>query len=227
MLKFLVALAVCAAATIPTAAAQARAFVVDISGTVYRYSGDTLWVDRDSTSTRTIYRGDSVYEEQSIHGRLRRGSVTQVRGDSARLVAVVDANGFARPVKASWTSARSLHTAKTRAERAKLTPRTETNVMFSHTAPVVHCVDFMTKIIQTADTAVYVRNASGRIDTTAYLLGRDTTVRRLRPNPQTFGLAMHAAIIRDMDRAISLKRTADRGRDSIANVSAISGWCNF
>src|SRR5262245_15566709 len=75
---------------VPRAQAQAPVELVTRLGVVWRYLGDTIWYQRDTTARRSIYRGDTVFETESVNGQLRYARTYVLRRDGATLVASTD-----------------------------------------------------------------------------------------------------------------------------------------
>lgn len=78
------------------AVAEAHAQVIlpnAISGIQYRYRGDTLWRERDTTLIQTVYKADTVFRSTFILGRKASSHVYLVVGDSSRILESRDAAG--------------------------------------------------------------------------------------------------------------------------------------
>src|SRR6476620_8020325 len=73
-----------------------KIFVGQMGGTLYRYSGDTIWVEEDTSVTTTIFRGDTVSTERMVGGRRLSVMKYVLIGDSARLVMLTSATGIER-----------------------------------------------------------------------------------------------------------------------------------
>src|SRR4051812_33882926 len=75
----------------PMAPAQKRSLIS--GGSIYRYLGDTIWVERDTTVRRTIFRGDTIVKTSWLNGVQLSSQIYVAMGDSARLIAVGDSAG--------------------------------------------------------------------------------------------------------------------------------------
>src|SRR5437879_2024646 len=78
--------------------AGAQKSVVGVTGTLLRYHGDTIWVERDTTLTRVVYHGDTVSKLVMVDGRLRYSQVFLLTGDSARTIDFRDSAGVSHPM---------------------------------------------------------------------------------------------------------------------------------
>ena len=67
----------------PLAIAAAQKTIVGMSGTVMRYHGDTIWMERDSTMSRSIRQGDTITQVERINGKLMDSTRYLVKGQSA------------------------------------------------------------------------------------------------------------------------------------------------
>jgi hypothetical protein len=74
-------------------AVSAQTTIIGGTGSIFRYHGDTIRLERDTTVTITIYRGDTVLTSSSVNGALRYEVSYVVRGDSAWVIDVRTANG--------------------------------------------------------------------------------------------------------------------------------------
>jgi hypothetical protein len=189
----------------PVAADAQQPLIVPSSiGMTWRVLGDTIWRERDSTVNRAIYRGDTVTLTSLMNGEIRHEAVYVVRGDSGYVVRgtgrigtpfplaliVSNRDGVSRDIQMNESRARMAASrfARPDANEPPLSPPT----------PLTYPVSPDLMIIQHRDTARYVRKAGGRSDTTTFVFVGDTTVRRISPNPRSFGLAMHSSIVGEM-----------------------------
>jgi hypothetical protein len=208
--------ALLALAVAASAHAQSRVTVVTDLGTIFRYNTDTIWSERDTSMTRTVYRGDTVTTERWRVDR--RLSLTRhvVIGDSARLLVAIDSNGAPQTTETRMLPARFLSMNRemlaSQLNRPEL-PRgytSPTDVPLSPASPMTYCIDGSRVIIQHGDTARDVRTARGRTDTTVYVFDKDTTVRRLSPAPRTFGYVMYNTLVGEMKTSLVRKSSATR-----------------
>lgn len=197
-------------------------------GAEARYRGDTIWRERDSTLSRTVFRGDTVERTSYLHGK-STGSLTYVvHGDNAMLIASTDSAGRVRaglpamrPTPASIAlgermlleqalRAQAMEaqlagiTAYQRAE-APMLPQTTQSYPFSANRQIeVH-----------VDTVRYISGcaAAPPIDTTTYLLFGTDSLRRISPAPRTFGRMMVAAVNADITMSLTRRNMAARDPD--------------
>src|SRR4051812_7804052 len=81
----------CSLLTAATSTAQRKSLIS--GGSIYRYLGDTIWVERDTTVRRTIFRGDTIVKTSWLNGGQLSSQIYVAMGDSARLIAVGDSAG--------------------------------------------------------------------------------------------------------------------------------------
>jgi hypothetical protein len=219
---------VLALAIASNALAQRKVVTSDI-GVLYRYQGDTIWYERDSTLTVTICRGDTISTRSTMAGRLRYAHSYVIIGDSARLVSAVDSTGAPQPGTGRMAPARvasstrdmlamQLRTAQTR-ERMRQRGIGD-YVPLSPPSPISYCIDGTRTMVQHADTVRDIRKSSSRVDTTVYVFGSDTTVRRLSPSPTLFGYTMYNTLVGDMHMSVVHRNLAAR---SSPQESALPG----
>ncbi|MEP6835630.1 MAG: hypothetical protein ABJB74_19745 [Gemmatimonas sp.] len=77
-----------------TAGHSQAAVVIPASGGIqYRYHGDTVWRERDTTVTRSLYRQDTLYRSTFSFGRTTSSDIYVALGDSVALIESRDASG--------------------------------------------------------------------------------------------------------------------------------------
>ena len=91
--NWLARVALCAA--LP-AALHAQKTFIGITGIVYRYRGDTIWMNQDSTEQRSITHGDTVSNRRMVNDQVVSEMVAVVHGDSARVIATTGRDGQTR-----------------------------------------------------------------------------------------------------------------------------------
>jgi hypothetical protein len=193
-----------------------RKIVTSQIGVLFRYNGDTIWHERDSTVRRTIFRGDTISNEQSVAGRLRYAQTFLVSGDSARLISVVDSTGATRtPVTRSLparmaSSSRDMLAMEMRRLQVRPGYVRPTDPPRAPSSPFSYCIDGTRTLIQHVDTVRDVRKGPGRTDTTIYVFGSDTTVTRLSPSPAILGYSMYNTLWGEMHMSLVRKSLASR-----------------
>ena len=198
--------------------AVAQKTVISGTGMVFRYHGDTIWMDRDSTTTRTIYRGDTVITTMSTNDAVRRQMVYVMVRDSARLIDATDslghrvADGIGRSYPATVVGfvrtmlEMELRNADNRARIAAMTRNGDlTEPPPMPETPRRYVVSPATAIIQHRDTVLYLRGcpASAHIDTTTFLMFGTDSVRRLTRPQRTFGQAMALSLTSQMRMSLT------------------------
>jgi hypothetical protein len=194
-------------------------------GGIFRYAGDTLWVERDTTVERTIFRRDTVVRATFIDGRQQSQVTFLVVGDSARVLGAAgqDRTGWRPGMVATLTQllfqrdelARAIRTAEVtanlRASMARMgRPPSATEPPTMPQSPLTYAVASGTRIVHHLDTLRYLRDVAGRTDTTIFLFIADTVVQRLSPTPRTFGLPMRAGLIGEMRMSLNRRQIAFR-----------------
>src|SRR4051812_19891695 len=201
--------------------AQLKKTVASRSGILLRYSGDTIWSERDSTVNRWIYHRDTVVVVHYLSGV--RGSETTwlITGDSARVISQRDSTGPHQPDSRSTLPARFLFSSREGLARELASPsmRFRTLVDSSPATPVSYCIDSVRDIVQHGDTARDIRRHGSRADTTIYVFVEDTTVRRVAPNPATLNYAMYNTLFGEMHMSIVRKSLVERLPDLTRNLS--------
>lgn len=236
--RFAVACAILTVAIGLPARTDAQKSIVGLTGTVLRYHGDTIWVERDTTVRRTIYHGDTVIRASWVNDRLRTTEVFVVRGDEALMVEFRDSTGKLaelkappRPLPASIaTMDRRMLEGEIRMDdlRSRV-PRLD-DLMEPPVAPdparTYRLSDTKT-IVQHRDTVSVIRScpALRQVDTSIYVLfGRDS-VRRVTPAPRSFGRAMAYALVGDMRSALVSEVAATRSPTVPADLPRVSNGC--
>lgn len=188
---------------------------------VFRYSGDTLWLLRDTTETRVVYHGDTVTRRLSIDGRMRSEMTMVVHGDSAILVRFRDAMGE-RPTSAAMPampaslafSERNMLASEVRLDqmsraRAQSNMNDPLFVPTSSDTTRTYRVSPATRIVQHGDTLRLLSGcAASRVDTTVFRLFGTDSVRRLSSPARTFAQPMAVSLISQMRLAQTRERLA-------------------
>ncbi len=211
------------AMTVAPAPGLSRKVVVTQTGYLLRYNGDTIWVERDSSVTRTVFRGDTIVTDVWVDDRREQAMIYLVDGDSARIASSIDSTGA--PARAGTViplgfAARSRDMLERELRTAPLRERMRqrgggTSVPDSPSTPVSYCIDASRTIVQHADTARDVREIGGRTDTTVYVFRGDTTVARISPSPRIFGHAMHTTLMGEMYMSLVRRNVESRSAQSI------------
>jgi len=203
-----------AALATPLATAAAQKTVVSITGTVFRYHGDTIWMERDSTVQESITRGDTVEILSSMNGEVRNHVLYLVRGDSAYVVRNGTVTSRGLPAMVVTSANRML---EMEFKNANVLARLDSLPGGSRFAPPAlpettrtYKVSPALRFAQHLDTLAYIRGCEGaHTDTTLFLLfGRDSVKRISRPE-RTFGQAMANGLYSQM--RMSLIQEATKG----------------
>jgi hypothetical protein len=203
-------------------ALHAQKTVIGLTGSIYRYHGDTIWMEKDSTVIRSITSGDTVANRTEVNDRLMYEMVTVVHGDSARVIQMTRRDGTAAPMPAEGMSVpvaavtflqsalqMESRSASIGAGRAleRMTPPASPDPAREYV------VSPASRIAQHRDTVWVIRGCPAeRRDTTTFLLFGTDSTRRLTPPQRTFGQGMvqsllgemRSALIRDMVSSTSM-----------------------
>ena len=206
----------CSAVALTTSAAQKS--IISI-GMIYRYHGDTIWVERDTTVTRAIFHGDTIIKTRWLNDVQVSSQTYVVTGDSGRLIASVNQSGRSMPV----TSGRSMSLEMLTMERQLLENQvrmeetrarvSSMGVMAQFEPPVFadtvrrYAVSSALQIVQYRDTVSYVRGCprGTRLDTTTYVLYKSDSLKRVKPE-RMFGQAMAVSVLGTMRIAMTQER---------------------
>lgn len=225
------------AITLPDCAA-AQKTVVGMTGTMIRYAGDTIWVERDTTVRRTIYRGDTVIRASWLNDRLRTTETFIVRGDQAVLIELSDSAGKTvefktppRPLPAMIaTMDRRMLESELRMDGLRSLIAQVSDQMEPPVAPDparTYRLSETRTLVHHRDTVSIIRSCAAlqHTDTTVYLLvGRDS-VRRIAPSPRSFGSAMAYALVGDMRSALVTQLAATNSAALPADLPHVSNGC--
>lgn len=208
-----------------TSAAAQRQIVRPPTGPLFRYNGDTIWTERDTSAIRVVYNGDTVTRVWSINDVVKSTLVYAVNGDVAKIVDSRDGNGVQRTEELGRTSPsriligdREMLQSALRTTNMPLSNRNAPDPLPAQ--PVTSVLSYSTSIVQHLDTALYVRGCLGRakLDTTTFVFRGDITIERLSPR-RIFGAGMAFALTSAMHNANVQKSLASMGSAS-ANVPA-------
>lgn len=221
--------------------AHAQKTFASNSGTLFRYFGDTIWVDRDTTETRVVYRGDTVIRRFSMNGRMRSEMTTVLRDGAAWTISTVDSTGTARPIPNQLRStplmiataerdmlARELQMQETM-DRASRRVVDAMYFQMMPPSPMTYAVAPATTMVHVRDTVLYIRGCPGaaRLDTTVFQLFGDDSTRRLSAPARTFGKAMALSLISQMRLRAIQDRMASQAPSRPRDIPGMSsGACN-
>ena len=216
-----------AVTAVASAAAQPRKTVETHIGTLYRFNGDTIWQERDSTVMRNVYRGDTVFQERTVPGKPRSAVAYLILGDSARVLWSTDSTGARVNGSPRLLPAMIANSPRDMLAMQMRGPQGAWRVPLTTTAPVSYCIDGARTILQHADTARYLRKSADRVDTTVYVFVGDTTIKRVSPNPATLGYAMYLTVFGEMEMSLVRKSLASRQGPAAAGIPGRSSdTCN-
>jgi hypothetical protein len=226
-----------AAVSMP-AIAGAQQSVTDQVGSIYRYRGDTIWVERDTSVTRVVYRGDTVTKTMSLNGRLRSTQTFLLFGDSARFLEYVDSTGAKRPMPVVAMSAtiamsehRQLELQLRMVESRRIVERSGAGQALippeSPETPRTYAVSPAINIVQHRDTVRYITGcpAAGRLDTTVFVMfGADST-RRLTSPDRMFGEGMAVSLIGHMRLALIQAQLSTMNSSAVGALPLVRNQC--
>ena len=203
---------------------SAQTVIQGVIGVEFRYRGDTIWRERDSTMTRVVFRGDTAIRANYLHGKVTSTTIYVLAGDEATLVQYLNADG--KPGASSITP-RTTSTAVVLGERQMLESAIRSSAMTQRMAGMgvgmpgndaplspatvqTYAMSANRNLVQHGDTVRYITGcaAVGRADTTVYLLFANDSLKRLSPNPRTFGHTMATAVRSDMGGVLLRQRVS-------------------
>jgi hypothetical protein len=206
---------------IPMAAAMAQTqakTIMGMSGNLFRYHGDTIWLERDSTMTRAVTHGDTVEHVTSINDQPLAELTYVVHGDTAVIVKAVNARGpvptgtigRAVPAPMAMFVNKMLETELKAGDNPLaqlIAPPT------SPESPKAYVLSPAIRLVQHRDTVAYIRGCDGtRADTTKFLMFGTDSVRRVSQPERTFGPAMALSLTTQM--RVSLMKEIAAGRET-------------
>jgi hypothetical protein len=204
---------------------------------VFRYHADTLWVLRDTTETRVIYRGDTVTRRIAIDGKFRSEMTLVVQGDSAIIAGFRDPGGerpvpaVAHVVPASAAFAERTLLAsevlldQVRQQHARAGLKDPLDVPTWTDSMRTYQASPASRIVQHRDTLRVLSGCpAARVDTTVFQLFGADSVRRLTPPARTFGRPMAVTLVGQMRFALENERLAAGGA-ALAGRLPLSAQC--
>jgi hypothetical protein len=208
---------VAASLSIAASAAAQRQIVRPPTGPLYRYNGDTIWVERDSSITRVVYHGDTITRVSWVNDAVRSTHVYAVNGETARTVDSRDGAGVQRAEEINRTVPTRIATSEreflqTSLRNASMTSSARNMPVARADEPTTYIVSYSVSLVQHLDTVFHVRGCLGRarLDTTTFVFRGDTAVERLAPR-RMFGAGMAYTLTTTMFNANVQKSLASRG----------------
>ncbi|MBL0940948.1 MAG: hypothetical protein IBJ03_18795 [Gemmatimonadaceae bacterium] len=231
-----------AAVVVLTATTPLPAQSIATSGGVeYRISGDTIWRRRDTTMTRSVFKGDTLERTYSLNGQRRTLTTYVQNGDSARVIdhRTFDTQGTATrsPTDGSFRAVpmpivdidgQAILLAMRMERTREMTSAYVTRPTMPESPSASHEYAFRanTRIVQIGDTIRYIMGceAAPPVDTTTYLMFGADSVRRLSRAPRTFDRYLNTAIRADIESAIIRRSAASRDVPPSTPVPALRRW---
>jgi hypothetical protein len=189
-------------------AAHAQKTFIGITGEVFRYHGDTIWMNQDSTEQRSITHGDTISTRMLVNDQLVRETVAVVHGDSARVLSTTGRTGVARPAspttKAMPADALTFlqKTLEMEMRAASMSPAFMMDRFTLPTLPDTareYAISPASRIVQHRDTVRLIKGCPAEHnDTTTFLMFGADSARRLNAPSRTFGQGMAQTLIGQM-----------------------------
>ena len=216
----------------------AQKTIVSSAGWIFRYHGDTIWVEHDSAAATAIFHGDTVDRIELLNDRPRLSMSYVLRGDSAYILGIRGTDGQANdlpttralPALIALMERQMLENALREAEVRSRVPIASLDRFDPPDRPDAarsYDVSRNVTILQHRDTVRYITGcaAIGHADTTTFLLfGRDS-VRRVSPSPRMFGRAMALSLISHMRSANLRQYVASNAGDFSHELPPIPDPC--
>ncbi|MES2523501.1 MAG: hypothetical protein V4617_12430 [Gemmatimonadota bacterium] len=220
-----------------TTAAQPRPAVVQsaVGGTEFRYLGDTIWTQRDTTMTRAVYRADTVVIARFMHGRLLVSTTYLLVDGVARTLEVRDSTGAVRRVSPDAKPVPAMmalgpRTMLESAVRTSMRPRSPNGPTYdvprAPSTPISYALRTVGTAVHHGDTIRITPGcpATASTNTTTWLLVGSDSVRRLSPSPRTFDRYMVMALLGDLSTSVLNARV--RGmQPAVALPGPTKGLC--
>lgn len=160
-----------------------------------RYRGDTIWRERDTTMTRTVFRGDTL-ERTTLPTSMRPTPTSIALSERMFLEQALRSQAMDERMASSFSYQRP---------DAPSLPATTQSYAFS-----------ANRVIELhVDTVRYINGcaAAPPVDTTIYLLFGDDSLLRVSPAPRTFGRMMPAAVRADIRNVLTRRSLAASAPD--------------
>ncbi len=199
-----------------SSAAQARPTVVQsvVGGTEFRYLGDTIWTQRDTTMTRAVYRADTVIITRFMHGRMVTSTTFLLADGMARTLEIRDSTGAVRrpgpdakpfPAMVALGPRTMLESAVRSSTMLGRSPKGMSyDVPRSPSTPISYALRTIGTAVHHGDTIRITPGCPGVLstNTTTWLLVGSDSVRRLSPSPRTFDRYMVMALLGDLSSSV-------------------------
>jgi hypothetical protein len=219
-------------------ALSAQKTIVGMSGTLMRYHGDPIWMERDTTLQQSITRGDTVEQIMSMNGAVLTRTRYLVRGDSAWILRNAGPAGLpptlGRPVSVEMVGMlnRMLEAEARSADAlAQMEALGTVGASWSPEAlpetPKSYTVSPTLHITQHRDTVTYIRGCvDAHPDTTLFLLFAKDSVKRLSKPERMFGQGMVVSLTSHMRLALMQTMAATIQRPPPADLPKGPGSCS-
>ena len=211
-IKVLTRASLLAASMIPITVAHAQKSFVALTGSIYRYNGDTIWMEKDSTVMRSIAHGDTIENRTTVNDRVTRDMVAVVHGDSARVISTLGRDGLPRPAtgRARSMPASGVTFLQKTLEVEQRTASLGAGRIFDQFMPPAlpdpareYVVSPASRIVQHRDTVWSIKGCpTEQNDTTTFLLFGTDSTRRLTTPERTFGQGMVQSLIGEMRQSL-------------------------
>ncbi|HYW31479.1 MAG TPA: hypothetical protein VE869_08240 [Gemmatimonas sp.] len=197
-------------------AAQSRPTVVQspVGGQEFRYLGDTIWSQRDTTMTRAVYRADTAIIARFMHGRMIGSTTYLLQDGMARIIELRDSTGAARALPtdrkpmpamlALGTRAMLESTVRSSEMRNRLPGGPSYDVPRSPSMPTTYALRTNGTAVHHGDTIRITPGCPGAAagSTTTWLLFGNDSVKRLSPSPRTFDRYMVMALLGELSSSV-------------------------
>jgi hypothetical protein len=187
-----------------------RQMVIGSTGDVFRYNGDTVWRERDSSLTRSIRHGDTIIEQRMhaagwgpeeirIVPRQPGEAVVAIGPDGKQhATATGPTNGWEGATRAIFTLA-----VLYQQNQARWLFPSDHEPLLSPETPRVYVVDSASRLVQYRDTVRVIKGCAGaRHDTTTFLMFGGDSARRISSPERTFGIGVAQGLIGQMRRVL-------------------------
>lgn len=198
------------------AESQVRPTVVQspVGGQEFRYLGDTIWAQRDTTMMRAVYRADTAIIARFMHGRMIGSTTYLLQDGMARVLELRDSTGAVRPLPAdvkpmpamvALGTRTMLESAVRSAEmRNRMSGGPSYDVPRSPSTPTTYLLRTTGTAVHHGDTIRITPGCPGAPSgsATTWLLFGSDSVKRLSPDPRTFDRYMVTALLGELSSSV-------------------------
>jgi hypothetical protein len=196
--------------SIATAALPQQQTVIGSTGIVFRYNGDTVWMERDSSLTRSIRHGDTIVETRMQADGWGPETTRIVPRDPGEAIVATGPDGRQYATSTGPTGGRegatraifTLAVLYQQLHAQRLVP-SDHEPPLSPETPREYIVNPASRLVQLRDTIRVIKGCAGaRKDTTTFLIFGGDSARRISTPQRTFGIGVAQGLIGQMRQVL-------------------------